>query len=224
MADEQPVTPTESPPPQPTPTPSPPTAPVTEAKPTETPPQTTSTPSTTDKSLLNKEAQTGAPETYQEFKVPDGYALDPEVAAEAGKMFKDLNLPQAAAQQLVDYYVKKTNESFRQPFDAYQDIRKGWVEEAKNHPEIGRNLDQVITTISKAIDGIGDAKLASDFRAAMDFTGAGDNPAFIRVFYKFAQQLTEGGAVKGTGPAATGQQNPAQGPRSPAHALYPNLT
>jgi hypothetical protein len=135
-----------------------------------------------------------------------------------------MNLPQAHAQQLVDFYVKKTQESFQQPFNTYQDIRKGWVEEAKSHPEIGRNLDQVIATVGRAIDGLGDAKLASDFRAAMDFTGAGDNPAFIRVFYKFAQMVTEGGAVKGTGPAAAGQQNPAQGPRSAAHALYPNLT
>lgn len=224
MADEQVLTPTESPPPQPSPsqpqpTPSPPTAPTTtEAKPP------TSTPSTTDQSLLNKEAPKGAPEAYAPFKVPDGQELDAAVNEEVGKLFKGMNLSQAQAQSLVDFYVKQTTESFQQPFNAYQDIRKGWVEEAKNHPEIGKNLDQVIATVGRAIDGLGDAKLAQDFRQAMDFTGAGDNPAFIRVFYKLAQMVTEGTAVKGVGPAPTGQRNPAERPASAAHALYPNLT
>jgi hypothetical protein len=172
---------------------------------------------------LNKEAPAGAPEAYEAFKVPEGTELDAAVAAEAGALFKGLNLPQAAAQQLVDFYVKKTTESFQQPFNAYQDIRKGWVEEAKNHPEIGKNLDQVIATVGRAIDGLGDVKLASDFRQAMDFTGAGDNPAFIRVFYKLAQMVTEGGAVKGVGPAATGQRSPGERPATAAHALYPTL-
>ena len=172
---------------------------------------------------MNREAPSGAPEAYEAFKVPEGTELDAEVAKEAGTLFKGLNLSQAAAQQLVDFYVKKTNESFQQPFNTYQDIRKGWVEEAKGHPEIGKNLDQVIATVGRAIDGLGDAKLASDFRAAMDFTGAGDNPAFIRVFYKLAQMVTEGGAVKGTGPAATGQRSPTERPATAAHALYPTL-
>jgi len=55
----------------------------------------------------------------------------------------------------------------------------------------------------------------------MDSTGAGDNPAFIKAFYKLAQRVTEGSYVQGRGPAevtAPGGRRP-----SPAQAMYPNL-
>jgi hypothetical protein len=58
----------------------------------------------------------------------------------------------------------------------------------------------------------------------MDYTGAGNNPAFIKAFWKMAQALTEGGHVAGTGPAPIGQKPPGAAERpTAAKALYPNL-
>lgn len=203
--------------------PSPESTSTTQETPTTTPAKPDQTSSTTDdKSLLNKDTPTGAPEKYEDFKVPDGYTLDAEVAKEAGTKFKELNLSQGQAQSLIDFYVAKTQEAFQQPYKAYEDMRKGWVEEVKAHPEIGGKLDQVKTTVARAIDGLGDAKLASDFRQAMDTTGAGDNPAFIRVFYKLAQMVTEGKATDGGKPSPLGQREPGLKP-SAAQAMYPTL-
>lgn len=194
----------------------------------ETKPATTSTPTTTEKSaepdkpsLLNEKAPEGAPEKYEDFKVPDGFTLDPKVAEEAGAMFKGMGLSQNQAQTLIDYYVQKSQESLQQPYNAYRDMREGWVKEVKADPEIGGKLDQVKTTVARAIDGLGDPKLAGEFREAMDFTGAGDNPAFIKVFFKLAQMVTEGGRAVGGAPAPV--RAPGTRPASAAQVLYPNL-
>jgi hypothetical protein len=178
-------------------------------------------------SLLNKDSKAapdGAPEAYADFRVPEGFALDEEVSKEAGALFKGLNLSQDQAQSLVDFYTKQTREAFEAPFNAWKDTQDKWISEVKADPEIGGRLDQVKATVSRAIDGLGDPKLAADFRQAMDYTGAGNNPAFIRAFYKLAQKVTEGGAVQGRNPSAFGQKEPGAAPPSTAKALYPNLT
>lgn len=154
--------------------------------------------------------------------MPTGYELDKEVAKEASAIFKGMNLTQAQAQQLVDFYTAKTSESANQPYQAWQDMQEQWVKEVKNDPVMGHRLDEVKTTISKAIDGLGDPKLARDFREAMDYTGAGNNPSFIRAFWKLAQKVTEGGHVAGGGPSPAGQQQ-KPGQVSAAGAMYPNL-
>jgi hypothetical protein len=180
------------------------------------------------KSLLNQakpeaKAPAGAPEAYTEFKVPEGFALDETVSKEASALFKSSGLNQEQAQAFVDFYTAKTKEAFDAPYNAWRDTQEKWVNEIKADSEIGGKLDSVKATISKAIDGLGDTKLANDFREAMDFTGAGNNPAFIRAFYRLAQKVTEGGAVTGRGPSPLGQKEPGAGPPSVAAALFPNL-
>jgi len=137
-----------------------------------------------------------------------------------------MNLSQDQAQELVNFHVAKTKEAFDAPFNAFQEQRKEWREAAESNPELRGKLSpggEVLTTIARALDGLGDPKLASDFREAMDHTGAGDNPAFILTFYRMAQRLTEGSHVTGRGPAVSGQQRPGQAARSVAQELWPNL-
>lgn len=180
-----------------------------------------------DKSLLNKtEADKakpeGAPEKYEEFKVPEGYVLDPKIAEEASGIFKGMNLSQTQAQSLVDFYAAKTREAANAPFEAYTAMRQEWQTKVAADPEIGSKLPEVKQTVSRALDSLGDPKLASDFREAMDLTGAGDHPAFIKAFYKLAQQVVEGHSVRGSNPSPAGQKPPGAGPISAAKALYPN--
>jgi hypothetical protein len=178
------------------------------------------------KSILNKgqkEAPTGAPEAYTEFKVPEGFTLDETVSKEAGEMFKKAGLTQDAAQGFVDFYVAKAKEAAEAPIKYYMDMQEQWQNEIKADKEIGGKLDAVKATVSKALDGLGDPQLANEFRAAMDLTGAGNHPAFVKAFYKMAQKLTEGGIVTGRGPSAAGQTAPGQRPATIAGALFPNL-
>lgn len=168
------------------------------------------------------EKQTGAPETYGAFAVPEGYTLDTEVATEAGKIFKEMNLTQDQAQKLVDFYVGKTTESANEPYKVWNDMQEKWVREVKADPVLGPRLNEVKTTISRAIDGLGDPKLAQEFRAAMDYTGAGNNPAFIKAFWKLSSMVTEGRHVSGNGPSPAAQPNGGR-PATAAKAMYPNL-
>jgi hypothetical protein len=182
-----------------------------------------------DPSLLNKDAPKpaeGAPEAYVAFKVPDGYELDAKVLEEASPIFKELGLPQAAAQRLVDLWSKHSAATSDGLAEAVRKQNETWQGEARAHPDLKGKLDPggpVLTTISRALDSLGNAKLTADFKAAMDFTGAGNHPAFIRTFYALAAKLAEGTHVAGNGPSPLGQAAPGARPASPAKALYPNL-
>lgn len=191
---------------------------------------------TGDKSVLNQddkkpkdakkeEKPAGPPEKY-ELKAPEGFTLDEALTAEASTLFKKHGLTQAGAQELVDFYAAKSKASIEaamnSSFEAMKTTRKGWADEIKSDPVLGGRLGQVRENLGRALDTLGDAKLANEFREAMDFTGAGDHPAFVRVINKWAEMLTEGKTVRGAGPVppkAPGAKQP-----SAAQALYPNLS
>lgn len=169
-----------------------------------------------------KDAPAGAPEKYEDFKVPEGYTLNGDDAKAATELFKEMNLNQDQAQKLVDFYSEKFVSAAKAPFNAYQNMRKEWQDAAKADPDIGSKLPQVKATVAKAIDALGDTGLAKDFREAMDLTGAGDHPAFIKTIYKLASLVAEGSLVTGGNPSPHGQTAPGK-PVSAAKAMYPNL-
>lgn len=186
-----------------------------------------------DKSLLNQkdkvETPKGAPDKYSDFTAPKHWAekgleLDKEAMIEALPIFKELGLSQEGAQKLVDFYASISEKTSDSALNSVREMRDEWRSKVKADSEIGSKLPQVKATISKAIDGLGDTALARDFREAMDLTGAGDHPAFIKAFYKLAQKVTEGSHVAGGGPSKFGQAKPGAQPESAAKALYPNLS
>jgi hypothetical protein len=173
-----------------------------------------------------KDAVKGAPEKYEDYKVPEGYTLDPAIKTEADALFKGLGLDQTQAQSLVDFYTAKTTEAFQQPYQAYKEMTDGWRKDAESHADLRGKLgpgQEVNVRIARALEGLGDAKLASDFRELMDLTGAGNHQAFIRVIDKLAQRVTEGTHVAGNGPSKGGQSAPGEKPPSAAAALWPKL-
>jgi hypothetical protein len=168
----------------------------------------------------------GAPEKYEDYKLAEGLTLAPEVKTKVDTLFKGLGLNQAQAQSLIDFYGEQATASLKAPFEAYKQMTDSWAEESKNHPDLRGKLgpgQEVNVRIAKALDGIGDAKLASDFRELMDLTGAGNHPAFIRVLDHFARRVTEGSHVAGNGPTKDGQSAPGKAPASAAAAIWPNL-
>lgn len=179
-------------------------------------------------SLLNEKGEAvsphGAPEAYADFTAPEGVELDKETVGEAQTLFKELDLSQPAAQKLVDFFNAKIAKVAEAPFEAYRTMRKEWQDSVKADSEIGGGkFDQVKATIGRTLDSVfqGDPAGRQAFREAMDLTGAGDNPAFVRAFYRLAQKAGEGTSVRGGGPAPTGQSDGTR--RTGASAMYPNL-
>jgi hypothetical protein len=169
----------------------------------------------------------GAPEKYEDYKVPEGYTLDPEVRTKADGIFKGMGLSQKEAQSLVDFYISETKEVFEAPFKAYNDMKEQWRQDAMNHPELKGKLAKdgdIQTRISRALGQMNDPALESEFRQMMELTAAGNHPAFIRVLYNLAKQVTEGSHVAGSGPSQAGQSAPGKATQpSAAQALYPHL-
>lgn len=188
---------------------------------------TTSTPTPENKEGEPKAPEApkpeGAPEKYEAFKVPENFEIPEAQNKEITDTFKSLGLSQDQAQKLVDLYAKNAQEAAEAPFKMWMDTQEKWRAEITNDPDVGKQLPQVKETIGRALDSLGDPGLTKAFKETMDFTGAGNNLAFVKVFWKLAQQLTEGRPAEGGRPSAFGQQAPKAGPITPAKALYPHL-
>lgn len=163
----------------------------------------------------------GAPEKYEFKNLPDGF----EVTPDAEDFFKKSGFSQAQADEAIKFYVKKLEDVAKGPYEQWKTMQEEWLGKVKADPEYKGNLDNVRSTISKFLDQVNDPKIASDMREAMDFTGAGNNPAFVKFMYRMAANFTEGAHVKANGPSPHGQRAPGEGERpSAARSLYPNLS
>lgn len=166
------------------------------------------------------------PEKYADWKLPDGYELDTGISEKASGLFKELGLSQEQGQKLVDLYSAEAVKSHQEMIDAFWAQRREWRDQMKSDPDLKDlrfNGDTIaadsplVTTVNRALEGLQNSKLVADFKAAMNDTGAGDNPAFVKVLYALAKQVTEGTTY------AQGQPvKPAARPR-PGAALYPDL-
>jgi hypothetical protein len=223
---ETPITET---PPSPTPTNSPearlPTGelksdlstPTPEPGPTKSTEPTKAEPKSEDKPITGGTA----PEKYEFKSLPDGFEITPE----AEEFFKKNSFTQEQANNAVEYYVKKLEEAAKGPYEQWKSLQEEWVGKVKADPEYKGNLDNVRSTISKFLDQVGDPKIAEEMREAMDFTGAGNNPAFVKFMYRMAANFTEGAHVSGNGPSPHGQRAPGTSERpSAAKSMYPNLS
>lgn len=170
-----------------------------------------------------------APEAYEPFTVPEGIELKGDQLAAAQTIFKELNLDQASAQKLVDFHAAQMKAIAAAPDTGFDALTTEWKTKAEADPDIG-SFDGakalgLKTTIAKGLDALGDATLTKDFKQIMNLTGAGNNPAFIKVLAKMAERFVEGKPTNTNNakPSVPGQTAPDAAPKSIASALYPNL-
>ena len=210
-----------------TPVATPPTTPTADA----TPPTDPTNPSDPATPPAKTDAPV-VPETYAAFKAPDNYTLDPAAIAEAAPIFKELGLTQDQAQRLVDAQIKREIALAKAPDKAVTDLRNQWrgqVEaDADLRATVDKNsgktgMDAVKINIARTL-AVLPVDLQVEFKDAMNLTGAGDHPAFVKAFNKLAAFVTEGSHVTGAGPSPQGQVKPGA-PSKPdiAAAMYPTL-
>lgn len=120
--------------------------------------------------------------------------------------------------------MKQSGDNFKAGEDHYTKMRTDWRSQVENHPQLGgERLQETLGVINKAISTL-PPKLQTDFKAALDYTGAGDNPAVVEVFYNLAKSVTEGQHVSGSGPSTEGQNASGKSIRpTAATAMFPNL-
>jgi hypothetical protein len=194
------------------------------AKPDSTTSSTTTDPKSDEpKDKTKTEAATGAPEKYETFKAPEGITLDDKLIESAAPLFKELGLSQDQAQKLVDFHAAQTKAAGDAGMKAYEDMRADWRTKTASDKDLGNGTDlrpEVKANIGRALDLV-PAEAKTAFFEAMDLTGAGDNPAVIRVINALAQRIGEGKLVAGGGVSPAGV--PGGKARTGAQALFPHL-
>jgi hypothetical protein len=151
----------------------------------------------------------GAPEKY-EFKAPEGAALDATVIADFADVARELNLPQDAAQKIIDKIAPKLAA---QQTAALETLSNQWVDQVKSDKDIGGDkLQTSLATAKKALDAYGSPEL----RQLLGTSKLGNNPDVIRFFYNVGKTLSEDSVV-------TGKQGKGDGHNgaTAAATLYP---
>lgn len=162
------------------------------------------------------------------FTAPKGAELDSDAIAAATPLFRELGLDQAAAQKLVDFYASRQGATAdRRLADAQTlvaDMRAGWRTDFANDKDMAGKSQAITTDFGRALDRIGDPKIVSDFKAALDLTGAGDHPAVIKALWSLSKMVNESQHVVGGSPSPLGQLKPGESARpTAAEAMWPKL-
>lgn len=154
-----------------------------------------------------QEQPQGAPEAY-EFKAPEGQAFSPEVLGAFSEVAKELNLPQEAAQKVIDKIAPAL--AARQEA-ALSNARAQWVADVKADTELGGTaVAEKIALANKAFADFGTPEL----RTLLDTTGLGDHPEMLRWAHRVGKAISEDGFMAGRGASAAHVD--------PAKRLFPN--
>lgn len=148
----------------------------------------------------------GAPERY-EFKAAEGMAFDPRVMGVFSEVAKELNLPQAAAQKVLDRMASVIQSSQVEQVKA---VSQGWAETSTSDAEFGgAKLQENLGVAKAALDKFGSPEL----KGLLNESGLGNHPEVIRLLYRAGRAISQDGIVSGA---------PSSGNVSKTEILYPN--
>ena len=141
---------------------------------------------------------------WDSVKLPDGLQVDDELFGSFKEVIQEAGVSSnEAVEKLVDLHVK----ALQKQWEAYQEVRKGWREQAAK--ELGDNIDSILNTIRDAMVSYA-PDVMDDFLDVMDETGLGDHPAVIKVLYALASNLKEGSFTPGNRAATVDEIPPEQ--------------
>ena len=165
-----------------------------------------------------KEVPEGAPDKYEfNAKVADApNELDSEVLTAFGEVAKELNLPQEAAQKVLDKVAPVMQE--RQT-KAVEQVKLDWANESQSDKEFGgESLSENLTVAKQSLDAFGTDSLKS----LLQETGLGNHPEIIRFMYRAGKAISEDSYVGNSeGANAKGNSMPKDF-NGIANALYSN--
>mgnify|MGYP003145060944 CR=1 FL=1 len=133
------------------------------------------------------EAPEGAPEKYEfNNKVADApNELDPEVLTAFGDVAKELNLPQDAAQKVLD---KVAPVIQARQAKAIEETKVEWANQSKSDQEFGgESLTDNLNVAKASLDTFGTDALKS----LLQETGLGNHPEVIRFMYRAGKAISE---------------------------------
>ena len=137
---------------------------------------------------VEKKAESGAPEGYGDLRIPEGMALDEKGMGEFQTFAKEHDLTPAQAQKLLEFGGAKLKAQLETMYAQWHERNAKWEIQAKTDAEIGgKNFEANIST-AKLVFQSGEAnplvksmKESSALAAALNTTGAGNNPAICKI-------------------------------------------
>ena len=160
----------------------------------------------------------GAPEKYEfNNEVADApEVLDPEVLTAFGDVAKELNLPQKAAQKVLD---KVAPVIQAKQAKVLEEVKAGWVSDSQADQEFGgENLNDNLEIAKSALDAFGNQALKS----LLVETGFGNHPEIIRFMYRAGKAISEDSYVGNSEGADTSRNNGPKDFNAIANSLYSN--
>ena len=176
-----------------------------------------------EKSLKESEKRQGAPEEYGEFTVPEVFKLEGQDLTDFKSFAKEQDLTQEQAQKVLDFAGPKLHAMVEQPYKAWNELQAKWQAEVKSDPEIGgTKYEQSVKEAGNVfVPGESNPFVGSDgeavsLREALNATGAGNNPAIVKLFVKMGRLLAEPGHLRGK-PVSQSRQDAL------LNSLYPTM-
>lgn len=162
--------------------------------PTETPEQKAARETKEAEAKQNDTKQT--PYKVEELKFSDDFKIEPALAEEFTKLVNEEGIPRSLISKLIPLQEKVMKFQAEQLDKSWNDLATGWRDTIQKDADIGgTKLEGSMGLLSKAID-MYSAKMklnAADVRQAFDSTGAGDNPAIVKLFVGMARDLVKEG-------------------------------
>jgi hypothetical protein len=155
----------------------------------------------------------GAPEAY-EFKAIEGREFDPEVLTTFSDVAKELNMPQEAAQKMLDKIAPKIQERQMQQLEA---VRSEWAQSSQQDKEFGGEaLKENLAVAKKSLDAFGTPEL----RSLLEVSGLGNHPEIIRFMFKAGKAISEDRYVGSSSGSNAGKGNGVKSFSDAATGLY----
>lgn len=148
-----------------------------------------------DKAAANEAAKnTGAPEKYEDFKLPEGMQADVPVMGEFTALAKELNLPQEAAQKLVDIGTRMQQGNAEHLMATIEAQGEKWGTDSKADKEFGGDkFDENLAVAKQALDKFGTPEL----KTLLVQSKLGNHPEVLRFFYRAGQAISQDGFTPG---------------------------
>ena len=173
---------------------------------------------TVESETSESETPEGAPDKYEfNAKVADAPdELDPEVLTAFGEVAKELNLPQEAAQKVLD---KVAPVIQAKQAKVLEEVKAGWVSDSQADEEFGgENLNDNLEVAKSALNAFGNQALKS----LLVETGFGNHPEIIRFMYRAGKAISEDSYVGNSEGADYSGNNGPKDFNAIANSLYSN--
>lgn len=149
-------------------------------------------------------AQEQAPVEYVDFTAPEGVEISPTDMARAKEAFAEARLPQDQAQKYLDMHLSEVERHVRasqqHQVDQWMATRKKWQEDFQTDQEIGGNK---VNTTLEASRGLIRKYGTPGLIDAINVTGVGDHPEFIRFLSRLSETHQETSKVVEAMPVTT---------------------